>query len=267
MFLLTVFACTLAHADDAHATDASTWLEKIDQRMDKIESLKAIVRYDTIQGLVGDSQTRFGQLVYNGQRPRQFAVRFTGIVYGQPPLKPLDERLVFDGRHLAEIKPNEKVFTRWELVEEGENTDDLFDMTNNRFPLPLDLDPQKIEQGFEAVQIDPVQPDPVQNKAVPNTVQIRLTPRPEIDAGYEQMDIWFDRETCLPVLVHTLDAGDSGDEAVIRLSNVETDVTLTDNQFNTDPPLENDWQVELVPLERKTVEQESHITVLPAEEN
>lgn len=247
---------------DAHPTDATTWMQRIDERLDQIDSLEAIVRYDTIQGLVGDSQTRYANLRFDGEKPRRFAVRFYGIIYGQPPMKPIDEQLIFDGRYLAEVKPADQTFTRWELVREGEQADDLFDMTDSRFPLPMDMDPQKIDQRFDAVLIDPVQPDPVQGKAVDNAVQIRLTPKPGLEAGYRQMDLWFDRDTRLPVLVHALDAGESGDELLIRMSNVQTDVPLDETIFNTRPPTQGQWQVQLVPLERQ-VEVESETQVLP----
>ena len=81
--------------------------------------------------------------------------------------------------------------------------------------------------------------------------------------GYRQIDIWFNRDTLLPELVHAIDAGDSGDESVTLLSEVKTDVTLDRDMFSTQPPNEPGWEIELTPLpERREVKTETEIKVV-----
>ena len=247
----------------ARDTDASQWLRKIDARLDEIKSLQAIVRYDVIQGLVGDSQTRFGTLLYHAQTPRQFRIDFTGMLYGGPPLKKINEALVFDGRYLADVRNDKKLFQRYELVREGEAAA-MFDLTDSRFPLPVDLDAKQIESAYEVVLIDPTQPNPRNNKPLEGTVQLRLTPKPGREMTYQQLDIWFDQSTLLPRLVHAINAGDSGDESIILLSKIQTDVSVKADQFSTAPPTQPGWQVELNPLppQRRGVIVETETTVV-----
>lgn len=249
---------------DAREVDASQWLSEIAKSLEEMKFLQARVRYDTVQGLVGDTQTRFGTLIYDANRPRRFRIDFDGLLVTGRSLKRIDETLVFDGRFLAEIKPQEKRFHRYELVPEQE-MDAIFDLTDSRFPLPVDLNREQIESNYEVVLIDPVQPNPMIDKPMEGTVQLRLTPKPGREMTYAQMDIWFDRETKLPRLVHAIDSGDSGDESVIFLNDLKTDIQVADALFKTQAPTEPGWEVHFTPLNdgsRQEVRLESEVEVV-----
>lgn len=234
--------------ESARQVDASQWLKDIQATLDAMDVLEARVRYDTIQGLVGDVQTRFGKLIYQADTPRRFRIDFDHIKQSGKSLKPMKETLVFDGRFLAEIKPEQKRFNRYELVSEAE-AEAMFDLTDSRFPLPVDLNREQIEANYEVVLIDPVMPNPmIATEKMEGAVQLRLTPKPGKDLTYAQMDIWFDKATKMPRLVHAINAGDSGDESVIRLDSVKTDMKVDQGLFNTEAPKEPGWEVQFTPL-------------------
>ena len=254
---------TTSSAQKSHQVDATPWLKKIDEKVGQLKTLHARVRYDTIQGLVGDMQTRFGDLYYDASSPRRFRIDFDGLVYPGEMRRDLHESLIFDGRYLADVKRDDKLFHRIELVGAGEDAK-MFDLTDSEFPLPLDFDPQKIQRVYEVVQIDPAMDHPTLHRPLDNVVQLRLTPRPgRQNMQYRQIDIWFNRDTLLPELVHAIDAGDSGDESVTLLSEVKTDVTLDRDMFSTQPPNEPGWEIKLTPLpERREVKTETEIKVV-----
>lgn len=141
----------------------------------------------------------------------------------------------------------------------------MFDLTDSRFPLPVDLNREDIERNYEVVLIDPVQPNPMIDDAMAGTVQLRLTPKPGRDMMYQQMDIWFDRKTKLPRLVHAIDASDSGDESVILLTNLTTEAQVADTLFETTAPAEPGWEIHYTPLNgdsRQEVRVESEVRIV-----
>jgi len=232
-----------AKADDNPAYD---WLDRIEARGEQIKTLRATVIYDRRQGILGDRQVRRGQLHYDAgrppQTPRRFDIHFDRILLdGQ--LREQDRRYTFDGRWLAERNADDKVFIRRELVAEGDAGRDLLAMGEGPFALPLNLNRQAVTQRFEVSLIEPTEDDPE------NTVHLRLMPRPNIRVEQDQIDFWFDRDSLLPVMVHTVDDAEAENITIIRLREVEVDVQMQDALFNTQPPTQPGWQIEINPLE------------------
>ena len=56
--------------------NADAFMDQIEQHSKQIKTLKAKLRYDRIQGLLGDEQRRFGRLSYAAGPPARFAIHF-----------------------------------------------------------------------------------------------------------------------------------------------------------------------------------------------
>ena len=231
---------------------AHQWLERIEQRAAQIKTLRADIRYDRVQGLLGDRQIRFGKVFYDAGPPTRFAIQFERIVMNNR-MRQRKRWYVFDGRWLAELQfdQNPKVFIRRELVPAGEEGQQMLELGEGPFPLPLDLEKAQVLARFE-VDLRPVEdnapPRMAEDGALKNTVHLRLTPRPRADVKQEQIDVWYDRQTRLPVVVRAEEKGQ--DHLTARLTNTATDVDIPDATFDTSPPDEPGWQVQTEELDR-----------------
>lgn len=248
VLLIAVSACAAAPVESAQSPadtdDAHQWLERIEQRAAEIETLRARLRYERVQGLLGDRQTRFGDLHYDAGPPQRFAIKFDRLVVDNA-LREHHRHYIFDGRWLAEIQHDHKLFIRRELVPEDATDEELVGLDDGPFVLPLDLEKDKVLERFEVAVIER---NAGEDEELDNTVHLRLTARPGVDVQQDRLDVWYDRDTRLPVRVRGEERGE--DEHWI-LQFIESD-TGTESEravFDTDPPDEAGWQVEINPLD------------------
>ena len=217
---------------------AADWLKRIEQRAADINTLRGKITYVTIQGLLGDEQRRFGTLVYDDPdpqagKPARFAVHFDRMAAGGQLRDGIDRAFIFDGRWLAERIGDEKKFIRRRLGAEGEQVD----LTKGPIVLPLNLKKDEVLAKFAAALVQPSGDDPE------DSVHLRLTPRPGVDVEQEQIDLWFDRASLLPLRAHTIESDES--ETLVLLRELETNPDLRGETFNTQPPTEPGWQVDV----------------------
>lgn len=229
-------------ANAAAANTVEGWLDRIEQRSADLQSLRAKLRYQRIQGLLGGEQVRFGELVYQAGPPARFAVHFDRLVVDER-LQMQERGFIFDGRWMAEriVDDGSKVFIRRELVPPEEVGRDLLRLGEGPFALPLDLKKQTVLSRFDVSLADPAEDDPA------NTVHLALEPRRGTDIDQNRIDIWYDRDTLLPVQVRT-EKTDADEVTVIRLLEPEPGAAVDADAFDTAPPREPDWQVEIKPL-------------------
>ena len=231
---------------------AHRWLGRIEQRAGQIDTLRAKLRYERTQGLLGDSQVRFGTLAYSAGPPKHFAIHFDRLVVNRQ-LEQRDKWFIFDGRWLAERDHRRNMFVRRELVPAGERGDQMLELGGGPFIIPLDLERKQVLERFNVRRIhadakaNNADADGDTGDEQPDTVHLRLTPRPNVDVKQKQLDVWYDKQTVLPVKVAGREKGQ--DSWTVRLMDVETGIELDDDVFNTQPPEGDDWQIEIKPLE------------------
>jgi hypothetical protein len=232
------------------APDVVQWLDKLEARGREIRSFQANVMYDKRDALLADRQARTGQLLYiagGEDQPPRFAVLFAQLIADG---KVHEQKLeyLFDGTWLVEKDHKQKRFEKRQVVAPGEKArvDPL--AIDGPFPVPLGQKRQEVLGRFEVTLIAPGDPD---HPAEVDAVHLRLVPRADAPAPREQkkfdrVDLWFDRQTLLPVRVKT-------DEGAIT-----TMVTLSHGKANEldEPaiarvldlrPPSSGWRVEIKP--------------------
>ena len=214
---------------------AEDWLQRIETRAADIQNLTAKLRYDNNQLLLGDEQRRFGTLVYQAGPPPQFAVHFDKKLvdghWSQPDLY-----YVYDGRWLLKRDHENKTATRYQLVPDDEEAGGEMELGEGPFPIPLNLKKDKVLARFNVELVEPADEDPE------NSVHLKLTPREENKTDLTQIDLWFDRESLLPVEVSSVD--DSETQTVVRLTETQVNSELPDQTFETALPVGPDWQTD-----------------------
>ena len=242
-----------ASSEEAIDPRVDQWLKRIEQRAGESTTLRAKLTYVRVQGLLGDEQRRYGTLVYDRGPPARFAVHFDRVLIAEQ-LELRRHRYIYDGRWLAERNEEDKIFTRYELARdeavavEGE---DFLKLGKGPFPLPLSLRKDRVLNRFKVTLVPT--PDPANGKKSQepkNSVHLRLVPKPHLDLEASHIDLWFDRNTVLPMRVRTFEE-DEETETIVNLREIETDIKIGSEHFDTSPPIDRDWEIHIKPLAKQ----------------
>ncbi len=208
------------------------WLTLIEAKAHEVKTLRAKLNYTREQGLLGDVQRRFGELIYQAGPPAKFCARFDKIVVDDA-VHGMDKTYTFDGRYMVERDGDEKIFSRWELAKEGE-TADLLTLGEGPFALPLNMNKSQVLSRFEVALADDGKDEPV---------HLVLTPREGVEMDASKVELWFDRDTLLPVRART-ENEEREDASDVKLREVELNPQdIPDDAFNADLPDDASWRV------------------------
>ncbi len=219
------------------------WLEKIEARAATLRTLAARLRIVVSNPVTGDEQVRFGDLLYDAGPPGRFSVHLDLLVVDGGRGEKMNTWYVFDGRWLLERNHDTKTAVRRQVVPpEVDPADaDPLGLGKGPFPLPLRAKKDDILARYEVTLHEPADGDP------PNTVHLRLTPRDAAVAGPSRLDLWYDRDTLLPVRAASI----AEDETSVTLLKSTADDPIDPAAFDTTPPTERGWTVEQRPWEER----------------
>lgn len=233
------------------------WLDKLEARGREIKSFAAKVQYEKTDELLKSRLMRTGEAVYlagqggeEGKPPTRFAVLFERYI-ADGKLQNQKLEYIFDGEWLVEKDHKQKRFEKRQVVAPGASgragaLDPL--SIDGPFPLPLG---QKREQVLQRFEVAIVEDEPAAGQA--NPLHLQLTPRQGAPAlrdqkKFDRVDLWFDRETLLPVKVQT-DEGAAVTTVTLSQARVN-DIPQADvvRLIDTTPPRPGEgWRVEIKP--------------------
>lgn len=225
-------------------TDAAGWLDVIAHRAENIKTFRAKVRYDRQQILQGDEQRRFGTLLYIAGPPAQFKVHFYTLLVDGIPRKE-NQLWMFDGQWLVERHDDTKQFHKRQIVSPDADPKkvDPLALGDGPFSIPLKANREAIMKRFDVALAEPDEFDPK------NTIHLTLTPK-DPDSDFEQIDLWYSRDTLLPVKGESIHAG-SGDVDVFNLLDpIQINSPVEENEIDTAAPSsknERGWHEQITP--------------------
>jgi hypothetical protein len=221
--------------------DVDVLLGRIEDVASTIESMSAAVRFDRVQVLQGDEQRRFGTMVYLTGPPARVRVHFDRMIVDGVP-RPLNQQWIFDGVWLVERNEEQKQFFKRQIVPPDANPDhaDPLSIGEGPFSLPLNAKKDLINERFEVTLIPRTDDDP------DNTFHLHLMPRDGVETDYVAIDLWYARDSLLPVRGLATHKG-SGDEDVFTLLRTEINGEVDPAMFDTAVPREPGWDVHVTP--------------------
>jgi len=224
--------------DAGPQSELDTWLTRIGDRADELKTLQARVRIEQIVGIVGDVQARFGNFSYDAGPPGRFALHIDRLVVDERP-EDKDHWFIFDGDWLVERDNQAKLFNKRQVRNPNDEAAAVDPLASGEGPfvLPLRFDKDRLMQRFDVSLIAP------HDEAPTNAVGIRLTPREGVRVDVTQVDLWYSRETALPVEIHTKSDGNS--ERRIFLLKQRVDEKIEDKVFNVKEPADRGWRVDV----------------------
>ena len=244
------FCSSLQAQDKMPVVTVDTLLDQIEAKADTIKTYKAAIRFDQIQGLLGDEQTRFGALYYVTDPKVKFAVDFQRVVIDKK-LKEQNRQWVYDGTWLVERVEDKKQFFKRQVhaaaKHDDQSPDDLMSLENSPFPIPLQAKKAQVLKRFN-VSIITTKSEKDDPKDIA-FYHLKLIPKPDMGINFTQIDLWYDQATMLPVKCHTIN-DDSDDEQIFSLFKAELNGEIDPKYLSTAVPTERGWQVEITPLEK-----------------
>jgi hypothetical protein len=221
---------------------AEAWLDRIHAHAAEVKSLVAEVRYDRIQSLQGERQRRTGTLSYLAGPPAKFALHVTQLA-ADGRLEPQDVWYVFDGQWLVERDNLEKQFSKRQIVAPGTPPEQADPLASGEGPflLPINASKERVLRRYDVSLVAPAEKDPA------NSVHLALVPKPGRHTDVTRIDIWYSRESLLPVRVQTTEQ--SEDQGLIELVKVGVNAEVDPKLFDVNEPRERGWHVDVKPWE------------------
>ncbi len=238
----------------AEITSAEELLDALDTAEAKLENFSAKILYRVEQGLLGDVQTRRGQLFFLNDRDtkiRKFRVEFRQLELGES-IEQEDRDFIFDGRWLVERVNDEKQFLSREVVRPGEKFDAL--SVDGPFPLPIGQPKEDVLSRFTATLL----PMETAGRLI-GCYKLHLKPKAKIHAdaqsgelseeSIEDLTLWYDATTLLPLQVVINET--TGDVKTMKLVDVASNLEIDKKIFDTTAPGPNDgWRVTIERFDR-----------------
>jgi len=239
-----------APGEIANADDLLFALEDAD---DDLRTLRATIRYTREFAIAGDVQIRDGKLMFASDADRanrRFAIEFSRLYVGDR-VEDEVKHIVFNGTWFVEKIPADKQFFKRQVVPPGETFDPL-KIGQGPFPIPIGQRRADILREYDAELLEASDglddANLIANAA--DTYQLRLTPIEELadDAEFEEVRLWYSRDTLLPRLARTVAA--DGDIATVMLIGVaiNDEAEIDESVFSVEsPPQDAGWDVDIRP--------------------
>ena len=227
-------------------------LDTLETSADDLKSFTARIVYRKFDDLLGRRETRSGDLIVlsepvpdaPGAFKRKFAILFDTLVIDTRK-SDVKKHYIFDGRWLAEIDHEHKLYVSREIVPPGRVLDPL-KLGEGPFPLPIGQRKQRVLERF-VVDWAP-RPSGLLDELNPEDVLgITLSPRMGTDEAevFRRVEIYYDKQTLLPVGIDTLEV--NGDRKTVLLRNLQRNPDLDEEtleKVTIERPSTDDWTID-----------------------
>ncbi|HRQ75688.1 MAG TPA: hypothetical protein PK098_07190 [Phycisphaerales bacterium] len=219
-------------AKNAGVDSLDALLTHIEHSGQELRAFTADVRYEIVDELLGRREIRTGEMIYrvDDAAGKSFAVLFDRLMI--PPRSQTRLRhYIFSDRWLVEVDHEAKQFIKREIVAPGQQLDPL-KLGEGPIPLPIGQPKDEVLARFDASLIEAPpsgSDDPM--AGLRHVDGLRLVPKKGTSEAreYEQVDIFYDRATWLPVGIHAIEVG--GNRKIVRLNNLAHNPTLSAQQL------------------------------------
>ena len=175
-----------------------TILDRLEQRGATVGDLTSQVSWTIEDTRVFENTTKEGTLRFLKRKPHPvFRVDFDRLLDSDGTEKNRKETHVFDGRHYIEAKAFTKTVIRREIVREGDEVTNPFELGAGRFPLPFGQKKADILKHFVVELVAAKRGDPA------NCDHLKCVPRPasHLAEDYRELHFYVHRRIELPVRV------------------------------------------------------------------
>jgi hypothetical protein len=212
-------SATAASESTPAFASADALLEALERSTDDLRDVRADVVYDRLDAVTEDRERRMGRLVL-AQSPdgtRRFGIIFDRCIDSAGHASPQVQRFAFGDGWLVEFDDARKQCIARQLAPEGSRLDPL-KLGEGPLPLPVGQRAEEVRRRF-TVALAPA-PDAPLLKSLAGVQGVVLVPRKGsgVDEDFEEVRVWYDTRTFVPVGVVARLKG--GDVKTVLLRNV-----------------------------------------------
>ncbi|MBM4005989.1 MAG: hypothetical protein FJ292_00235 [Planctomycetes bacterium] len=198
---------------------ADALLEALERSTDDLRDVRADVVYDRLDAVTEDRERRMGRLVL-AQSPdgtRRFGIIFDRCIDSAGHASPQVQRFAFGEGWLVEFDDARKQCIARQLAPEGSRLDPL-KLGEGPLPLPVGQRAEEVRRRF-TVSLAPAPEAPLL-KSLAGVQGVVLVPKrgSGVDEDFEEVRVWYDTRTFVPVGVVARLKG--GDVKTVLLRNV-----------------------------------------------
>ncbi len=227
-------------------------LTKLEKSATDLNSFTADVTYEKEDVVLGRRELRTGNLIYrlNPDNSKSFAILFDSTIVNDKK-RAEEKHYIFNGRWLAEVDHKNKQFIKREVVPPGKQLDPL-KLGEGPFPLPVGQPKAQVLARFDVTKAD--LPKEGRLKDLRNVDGLLLVPKPGGPQAqdFAKVELFYDRETLLPVGIHTVEA--NGDHKTIRLTKVQRNPVLDAAalaKLDIKEPDAREWRIDVRPWQQQ----------------
>ena len=239
--LLILTNCVIAQDKPAEQEPTlDQWLTKLEEKANQIKTLTADLRYDRINELLDSKEIRKGTFYYKAGPPRSFAAHFTLQISASRRGERIDKWWIYDARWLVEKNVKDKFFKRYEVApptDADEEQTEVLELGEGPFAIPIDFDKGTLLKKFEVTLVDQSEGNPE------NTIHLHLKPKNPEQIEESYFDLWYDRDTLLPVMVETVNE-DQETRSLFKMTNTKLNEKIDEHVFDTTPPKDKSWTID-----------------------
>jgi len=211
----------------------------------KYETIRAELEYTVVDIGLGDSEKRAGWLAYrkaDGRNSAMIRIHFEKLKQDEGPWIRQKEDYAFDGEWATVAKHATRQMELYQVAPPGEKVAALKLGKGPLPPLPFGQKAADVLEYFEVTTRPPAKTDP--NNSVYLKLRARGRHREELD--FRQLEIWFDKETFLPVKI----VGRHRNRSIhtVELKSSKVNVKLEKNVFRMS---RRGWKVIIRPYEKQ----------------
>jgi hypothetical protein len=233
--------------DEWNPTDAL--LERLERSHADLRDFQARIVYRKWDNVLKRQEIRTGELLYQVKPggTKRFAILLEKLIVGN---RSRDHRkhYIFDGSWLVEIDHESKLFIKRQVVPPDKQFDPL-KLGEGPFPLPVGQPREEVRARFNVRVLHEPQDEELAERLAGREVEgLLLVPKPDTPQAdeLEQAEVFYDRDTLLPVGVSLTEA--NGDRKTVVLTDVKRDAGVDETKLSiVEPDPRDGWRIDIVP--------------------
>jgi hypothetical protein len=224
-------------------------LERLERSHKDLRDFQADIVYHKWDNVLKRTEIRTGEVIYQTKPggSKRFAILLERLIV-RNRARAHRKHYVFDGSWLVEIDHESKIFIKRQVVPPDQQFDPL-KLGEGPFPLPVGQPAEEVRARFNVRRLHEPQDETLAERLADRDVDgLLLKPKPGTPQAdeFEQAEIFYDRESLLPVGVSVTEA--NGDRKTVILTNLRRDAGVDESKLSIEEPDALDgWRIDVEP--------------------
>jgi hypothetical protein len=225
-------------------------LDRLERSHADLRDFQANIVYHKWDSVLQRNEIRSGEVLYQ-TKPRgtkRFAILLERLIVRNRS-RAHRKHFVFDGSWLVEIDHEAKIFIKRQIVPPDKQFDPL-KLGEGPFPLPVGQPRDEVRARFKVRRLHEPTDELLAERLAGQPVEgLHLAPKPGTPEAedFEQAELFYDRETLLPVGISVTEA--NGDRKTVLLSKLKRNAGIDEGKLSIEEPDPREWRIDVRPWE------------------